>query len=159
MASSREVVEFARDQPADILSRMATLATERNGWINLQPEVVDEETAPADGLFGVFSGRGPEVPLCTWTPGELSRRGPKPPSIGVQHRTGPRAVARLAGLGHDVPSNWLVVQDHPRRGLVVLVAPDEAHERVLAWLMDTGEALCPLRVTGRWTASVFVTRR
>jgi len=96
------------------------------------------------------------VPLCTWTPGEVRRRGVEPASVGVQHAAGPKVVRRLAELGAPpVPDGWLVVQDHPKRGLVVRPAVVAGPEAVLSWLLGVGEALCLPPVSGWWTAAVY----
>jgi hypothetical protein len=151
-----ETVAFLRSAPDAVVARMAALAADHRGWINLAPTVVEDEEAdrPA-GLFALFTATGPPVPLCTWSPGERRRRGVGPPSVGIQHGTGPKAVRRLAGVGSAPPDGWTVLQDHPRRGLVVRPLAGEAHEAVLGWLLQAGEALCLPAVTGRWTAAVF----
>jgi hypothetical protein len=150
VATRPQVVEFSRDAPDDVAARMSELSLERTGWINLEPEVVEEdETTQSGGLFAFLSPQGPPVPLCTWSPSD--RRV----SIGVQHRAGPKAAARLAEAGHPVPDGWYVSQDHPRRGLVVEVPLDEPHRLVLEWLLTAGELLCRLPLTGRWRAAIF----
>ena len=115
---------------------------DERGWVNLQPGVAEEDVPPpTSSLFGLFSARGPAVPLCTWHRGERS--------AGVQHATGPKAASRI-----DVPPGWRVVQDHPRRGLVVRVPADVEDVEVLRWLVDVGIRLCPVPTTGRWLAEL-----
>jgi hypothetical protein len=157
VAPRREVLLFSGDDVTEVVTAMTQLADAHRGWINLHPEIVEQEDEdpPTGGFFGVFSGRGPEVPLCTWAAGEVRRRGPDQPSIGVQHGTGPKVVDRLRELGHPVPTEWTVAQDHPRRGLVVSIPTDEPHGRVLEWLLAAGRLLCPRPLTGRWSAEVF----
>lgn len=127
--------------PAD-LSPLLASATEAR-WLNLQPEVDDSglEEEQGQGLFGMFGARGPVVPFATWHPGERS--------AGIQHGTGPKVVRRI-----DVPSGWRVVQDHPRRGLVVRVPEGTSTEDVVRWLLATGTQLCPLPLLGRWVAEI-----
>jgi hypothetical protein len=155
-----ETLEFLRTEPDPVLHRMAVMATEHRGWVNLRP-LVHEPDEDADvpvrpgGLFGVFGGTGPPVPLCTWTPGEVRRRGVGPVAVGVQHGTGPKVVRRLAEVGAPVPDGWVVAQDHPRRGLVVHPPVEATPEAVLGWLLGAGEALCLLPVSGWWYAAVF----
>lgn len=151
------MIEFWRTDPGAVLDRMATLAASARGWLNLRPDVVEDDDVPPPGPLAFLAPPGPAVPLCTWSPGERHRRRTEPPSIGVQHRTGTKAAARLADAGHAVPPGWRVSQDHPRRGLVVEPGAGESHERVLDWLLDAGEALSLLRPTGRWQAAVFGT--
>jgi hypothetical protein len=155
-----EVLEFARDEPAEVLSRMVSMAAEHRGWINLRPRVHQEAEdgdapVPGAGLFGVFGGAGPPVPLCTWTPGEQRRRGVGPASLGVQHAVGPKVVRWLAEFGVPVPDGWVVAQDHPKRGLVVHPAPEVGPEEALEWLLRVGDAVCRLPLTGRWVAAVY----
>ena len=134
---------------------MGRLRGAGRGWINLAPEVPDEEEVPMPGLFSVLSARGPAVPLCTWVGPHEKRGQPRPAQLGIQHSTGTRTAARLEGLGRGVPAGWRVTQDHPRRGLVVQVAPDASDQVVLGWLLDAGQSLCPVETTGAWIADVF----
>lgn len=126
-------------EPEDLTPVLAALGD--RGWVNLQPEVADIEEADRPSTFGIFSSRGPVVPFVTWHPGERS--------AGIQHGTGPKVARRI-----DVPDGWRVVQDHPKRGVVLRVPPDVADDAVLHWLLLTGEALCPAPLLGRWVAEV-----
>ncbi|MCI3950415.1 MAG: hypothetical protein K0R11_2349 [Acidimicrobiales bacterium] len=157
MRPPSETLEFLRTDPDELLARMAGLAAGNRGWINLRPLVQDSEEAPirGPGLFGLFGSGGPPVPLCTWTPGERRRRGVEPPSVGVQHAAGQKVARRLPEVGASVPDGWAVVQDHPRRGLVVRPPAGTPPDAVLGWLLGVGEALCVPPVTGWWTAAVF----
>ncbi|HZT67494.1 MAG TPA: hypothetical protein VFA11_17030 [Acidimicrobiales bacterium] len=156
MAAPTETLEFWPDRPQALVERMGEMAVTGDGWINLTPHVGDEDPElPGDGLFGAFSARGPAVPLCTWVPARRRRERRGRQSLGVQHATGTRAAARLAGAGHPVPEGWRVTQDHPRRGLVVEVHADEPPERVLSWLIGAGEALCLPTPTGQWRAALY----
>ncbi len=155
-----ETLEFLRTEPDELVSRMAAMAAERRGWVNLSPVVQEDDEGGAGavrsaGLFGLFGGSGPPVPLCTWTPGEARRRGVEPASVGLQHAAGPKVVRRLAEVGAPVPDGWTVGQDHPRRGLVVHPPAAVGPEAVLRWLLGAGEALCVLPVTGWWRAAVY----
>ncbi len=112
-------------------------------YVNLVPGVGADDPRPAGPLSNLFGSRGPEVPLATWTPGE----------IGLQHGAGPGLVARMALVGHPVPQAWYVVQDHPKRGLVLRTYDTDALE-VLGWLREVAELVCPLEITGPWRATV-----
>ena len=135
---------------------MARLATSRDGWINLSPEVDPQAELPRpSGLAAIFGSRQPVVPLASWVPGLVSRHGADPISVGISHSQGPKVLARLFEAGVAVPEGWALVQDN-RRGLVLEV-PDEAdHEVVLRWLLDGVEVLCPAPITGHWQAALFV---
>ncbi|HEY1633266.1 MAG TPA: hypothetical protein VGF64_00800, partial [Acidimicrobiales bacterium] len=107
-------------------------------------------------LFGIFSASGPAVPICTWMPGKWRGERRDPVSIGVQHAAGPRAVARLGSVGVEIPAGWRVRQDHPRRGLVVMVPAEQDHDTTLSWLLRAGAGLSLVPLTGTWRAVVFV---
>jgi hypothetical protein len=146
-----ETLEFLRDEPDAVVERMAALADAHRGWVNLRPLVPGDDAddgAPvrAAGIFGVFGGTGPPVPLCTWTPEE----------VGIQHAAGPKVARRLVELrAPPVPDGWGVTQDHPKRGLVVRPSPDASVAEVLRWLVAVGEALCQRPVSGWWLAAVY----
>jgi hypothetical protein len=150
-------VEFQPDAPAEILARMGLVAGARRGWINFHPRIdEDTEVPPESSLFGLFSASGPPVPICTWMPGKWRGERRDPVSIGVQHAAGPRAVARLRSLGVEPPAGWRVRQDHPRRGLVIMVPAEQDHDSTLDWLVRAGTALSAVPLTGVWRAAVFL---
>src|SRR5688500_7646181 len=133
---------------------MAELAAAQRGWITLQPGIQPEDAPPPRSVFGaLFSGSGPPVPVCTWVAPEA---GQKPPhaELGILHQTGPKAAARLADAGVAVPDRWVVLADHPRRGLVIAVHPESADADVLDWLLRAGQALARVPLTGAWQAAV-----
>lgn len=126
---------------------MARIARSGNGWITLQPgfDEVDLPPSATSTFFGLFSGSGPPVPECTWTPDE----------IGVRHAAGPKAAARLKDAGAAVLEGWRVRQDHPKRGLAVAIPRDSDHAAVLAWLVRAGELLTRVPLTGDWRAAIY----
>jgi len=133
----KETISF---DPADVESIARRL--DPQGWVNLRPEVGEDDLPPdGGGFFGIFGARGPMIPLCTWHPGERS--------AGVQHASGPKLVRRI-----DVPVGWRVVQDHPRRGLVVRVPAGVPDEDVLRWLVEVGTSVCPLAIREQWVAEL-----
>jgi hypothetical protein len=158
MAIDPLVFEFHEDRREPVVEHMVTMASEERGWLNLSPGLdVDVEDAPAPrgALGSLFSSRGPTVPLGTWTPAQ--RRDPA--TVGIQHGEGPKAVRLLAEWGAPVPEGWRVLQDHPKRGLV-LVVPSTTETReldeVLAWLLRAAGALCSWPRTGEWRALVYL---
>jgi hypothetical protein len=152
-------VEFEPDARAEVVARMSAIAGDpdrRGGWINFHPGVDDDTEVPeGSSLFGLFSASGPAVPICTWMPGKWRGDRREPVQIGVQYGTGPKAVARLGSLGIVVPAGWRVRQDHPRRGLVIMVPAEEDPDTTLSWLLRAGAALSAVPLTGRWRADVF----
>lgn len=145
-----EHIDFKPDERAAVLARMDGLAQEGQGWINLSPALEEDEEPPQRSeTFGIFSGRGPDVPLCTWVPGT-------PVQLGIQHGAGSKAVPVLRELGQPVPQGWRVTQDHSRRGLVVILPGEVTNEAALDWLIAAGTALAShLRLAGWWRAGIY----
>src|SRR2546423_2122532 len=133
---------------------MADLTAAQKGWITLLPGVhPDDEPPPRSILAAVFSGGGPPVPVCTWVAPEP---GQKPPhaEMGILHKSGPKLVRRLADAGLALPDHWVVLADHPRRGLVVALHPESEHRDVIEWLLQAADILTPVPLTGPWQAAV-----
>lgn len=156
MTVAPELVEFRPDEAGAVVAAMAAMHAAHEGWINVQPAVNEDDLpAPGSPLFGIFSGSGPAVPLITWAPGEKRRRGFGRSTVGVQHGSGPKAADRLRESGRPLPEGWVVVQDHPKRGLVAAVPPDADDADVLAWLIDAATALSRVPFTGTWRAAIY----
>jgi hypothetical protein len=143
-----EEIDFRPDDRSVVLAAMDELARGVTGWINLRPAVDEEEPPPRSSLFGLLSACGPDVPLCTWVPGQ-------PTQVGVQHAAGVRAAQALTSLQIAIPEGWRILQDHPRRGLVLVPPPETPNEAVLDWLLRAGDALSTLRLAGWWRAAVY----
>ena len=136
---------------------MDALAAAGKGWVNFEPSVdPDDLSASGDGFFGLFSGRGPEVALATWTPPTVSRRGREERAmIGLQHGAGRRIKTKLADAGHAVPDGWVVVQDYVKKGLVISLPPGVPSTDVLRWLLGAARATSPVSIGPTWRASVY----
>src|SRR5262245_57277081 len=157
MGRAPQIIEFDPYEPDIVLDCMETILERRRGWVNFEPRIPEEQGPPeTGGVLGVLSNRGPLIPLCTWTPPEVSRKGAVgPQTIGIQHALGAKARPRLTEVKLEVPAGWLVRGDHPKRGMVLELPADEAVATVLDWLLAAGEALVTVPVTGRWTAVVY----
>ena len=159
MPGPTEEIAFVESDLSPVVAKMEQLTSAGKGWINLLPEVEPgAEVPPSSGLFSLFTARGPSVPLGTWSAGAEGKRGPGRPSIGVQHGSGPKAVARLARLGLALPPGGIKVQDHPRRGLVLTVPAALPHDDALQWLLWAIRALSTAPLTGHWLAQVYTGR-
>lgn len=152
MARPSEQIEFRFDEWSAALARFEGLAATGQGWVNLRPEVESDDAAapPRSGLAAIFSTPGPSVPLATW----VAATARKPASAGIQHGLRSRVKLRLREGGVDLPPGAVVVQDHPRRGIVVRLAKDTTPEVVLAWMMAAVDDLCPAQLTGHWRADI-----
>lgn len=154
-----DVVEFTRSNPAPLMNHMDELAArgDGEGWINFGPALSAEEFSAVphkSGLGKWFSGRGPAVPMATWTPPRYGDR-PQPAQVGIQHGTGPNALDRLADAGRTLPGGWLRKQDHAKHGIVAEVPGDVDGAAMIEWLIAAMEALSLVIATGdRWLAEV-----
>ena len=151
-----EVGEDDLDRAVGALARVAG----DGGWVNCSPVVADEDRPPPPGPFAVFGALGPAVPLATYVPAHAGRGGaPQPGEAGIQHGSGRRAALRLRESGPGIPDGWRVVQDHPRRGLVVRLPEGTADGDVLRWLVSAAGALCTVPTTGRWQVTLHAPAR
>jgi hypothetical protein len=148
-----ETFTFGVDRVDPVVAVMEQLRPAR-GWLVLQPGFDAEAVPPPRRSSGFFSAKGPYVPVLSWVPGEHSRQGVEYVALGIQHGTGARAEGWLVEQRHPVPVGWEVLDDHPGRGLVVAVPPPHPDGEVLAWLLDAGDLLCPVQLTGEWRATV-----
>lgn len=159
MAMTVDVVEFARANPTPLVTRIEQLAGrgDGQGWINFGPALSAEEFAAVphkSGLGKWFSGRGPAVPMATWTPPVVEGRV-RPAQVGVQHGTGPNALDRLADVGLSLPGRWLKKQDHAKHGIVAELPDSVDAAAMVSWLIDAMRELSPLIPTGEeWLAEV-----
>lgn len=158
MVAEPLVIEFHEDERAPVVKRMVTMATNREGWANFTPGLdVDFPPPPRPALSGLFTARGPDVPLATWSP-PTRPSDREPATVGVQHAQGPRAVQLLAEKGLPLPEGWRRLQDHPRRGLVVAVphsTDPDVLDTTLDWLLRATGLLTPIRRTGEWRALCY----
>jgi hypothetical protein len=156
VARPSEEFEFRAEDPGAVLAHIERLGAGHRGWVNMQPGMDEDDAPPPPSALGlIFSANIHEVPVCTWVAGRIGRGGPQPDSLGVQHATGPRVVRRLASLGMPLPQGWRWVQDHPRRGLVVVTPLGTPHDQQLQFLLDAGTALAKVPLTGDWLALVY----
>lgn len=153
-----ERFEFLPEDPAMVLGWLEHLEMARSGWANFLPGVYDDDAAALEqptGLFSVFSGASqPPVTMCTWVPPGGRKTETEVVTIGVAHRQNRKVVPILTEGGVVVPTGWLVVQDHVRRGLVLTVPLAVPRQPVLSWLLDVGERLCLAPLTGSWQAEI-----
>ena len=147
-----KAVEFSRDNLDVALSWIDPMTRSSTGWINLEPVPLEEVVSARPGLLGsLFSSRGPVVPLITWlTPNPKTGRSGYE-QIGVMHCQGQQISKRLGDFGVSLPDRWTVRQDHPSRGLVINKPTDGENRSTLIWLLDFGEAISGVDLTGTWT--------
>ncbi len=155
--STPEQIEFRYDEWEPVLARITELAGARHGWINLYPEATehqDPEIEPGSPslLASMFKSRASLVPMGTW----VAATDKDPASVGLSHGLRQKVAPRLREAGVFAPDGWKLVQDNPRRGLVVQLPEPTTSDEVLHWLMSAIDALSPVGITGHWLAEIHV---
>lgn len=150
-----EQVELAAVDPAPAVAAVEELVRAGGGWVNLHPEVEEDDAAAVSpSIVGaLFRAAGPPIPHVTLTAPTGGRR-PQRAQLGITHGVGTAVVRRLAAEGLALPEGWQVVQDHVRRGLVVRLDDPLDVPAALAFALRAGTLLCPVPTTGRWLAEV-----
>lgn len=151
--SPDEDLDFDEDDLVGVGRVLAELTAAGSGWVNLRPQVErGEEPPPRSWLALIFSARGDAVPLATWTPpAEPGGRS----TLGIEHGSGPQALARLDEHDLGLRPGWLKAADHPRRGLVVTAPGDAEPDDVLWWLLAASHVLSTVPLSGAWQASIY----
>ena len=159
MAITITDIGFHRDEYQRVVAAMEQLEGrgDGQGWINFTPCLTEEEHArvPERSALGdFFAGRGPAVAMATWTPAARGAK-PRPAQIGVEHGTGPKALARLAEVGVELPQGWIKRQDHAKHGIVAELPDGEDPAVVITWLIVAATLLRTIVEPGEdWIALV-----
>ena len=150
-------MDFNVDDTGAVVAYMAQLAVAEDGWINVLPRSIDDEERPTSiGFLALVGGGSIGLTMITWVPGGHNRRGQTQPSLGIAHLLRHRVFAELQSRGRAVPGTWFVEQDHPRRGLVLRLPFELAHEEALAWALGALDALTEPPPIIRWRADVYL---
>ena len=154
----KEKFEFTPPDIEHACAALARLRHEGDGWMNLLPGVPEGSVRAEEpaGLFAVFGNRASPVTMATLIPPKADRRESEGVSVGLMHPTGGKAVARLREAGVELPTGWVVRQDHVRRGLVLRTAATASEEEIVTWSVDAGDVLCLVETTGRWQAVLYL---
>ena len=115
---------------------------DEGSWGNLFFEPLDDEVSDESPLFGFLAARGPANPLATIMAPTTGKRQ-RSTEVGIQHRAGTKAAVQLREESVFAPEGSRVVQDHPRRGLVVRWPENEQTATLVAWLFPA------MRILGR----------
>ncbi len=156
-----ETFEFTPPAVSRVGAFLETLCDSGDGWINLLPGVVEDEeedqAANSGGVFSIlFGSKAPAVTMATLMPPKLTRAQFDGVTVGLMHPAGSKVVRKLAELGVSLPPNWVVRQDHVRRGLVVRAPVGAGLDDIVEWAVRAGAALCRQEMTGQWQAVVYL---
>ncbi len=117
-----------------VAARLFERTLEQPGrWCNFAfEELEDDNVIPDSTLFGFLAARGPANPLTTIM--SPAKQADYLVEVGIQHRAGTKAASQLKEAELYGPTSAKVVQDHPRRGLVIRWPLSEDVASLAAWI-------------------------
>ena len=130
--------------------------SQQNFWLHIEPFVEDGQVHTSSIFWRMFSSRGPIVPKFTWVPSYERKEQLMPAQIGITHPVGTQAVNRLKDFGIEIPENWLLHQDPPKRGIDITLPEVYSQDDVVNFAVRSLEVLSPFEFDGSYMASVTV---
>lgn len=151
MSAAPDRVGFLRHQPDGLVRAIDGALARGKGWINVEPDPdgLDDAAVAALGKPSIFSGRGRSIPLGTLVVGQQGHQ------LGFDHGSGRHAAQRLREAGVEFPAGTRVVQDHPRRGLVIEVPSTTRADELARILLQTSSQLTIIALGDRWIAEIY----
>ena len=117
-------------------------------WFNIEPDV-DERSIHTGSIFWkAFSSRGPRIPQFTWTSATDRKGNYQPSEIGLTHPTGIAVLERIKGFQINVPDEWRLIQDHPKRGIVFQLPATYVSEEVVMFATSVIPVVSPFEFAG-----------
>tara|TARA_B100000953_G_scaffold194716_1_gene160408 strand:- start:677 stop:1153 length:477 start_codon:yes stop_codon:yes gene_type:complete len=158
MAIHFRTFEFTDQNYEDVtaLLRDNHQVDKQNYWVNIEPAVEEAEVHSSSLFWKMFSSRGPVIPKFTWVPSYEKKQELMPAQIGITHPVGTKAVQRLRDFEVRVPPEWVVHQDHPKRGIVLSLPEIYSEEEVIHLATRSLRVLSPFDFGGNFLASVTI---
>ncbi len=156
MAVHFHTIEFSDQNYGEVIAllRGNHQVNKQNYWVNIEPAVEEGDVHSSSVFWKVFSSRGPIIPKFTWVPSYEKKQQIMPGQIGITHPVGTKAVQRLKKFEVQIPSDWIVCQDHPKRGIVLSLPEIYSDEEVVNLAMGALRVLSPFEFHGKFLASV-----
>ena len=115
---------------------------------NIEPDV-DERSIHTGSIFWkAFSSRGPRIPQFTWTSATDRKGNYQPSEIGLTHPTGIAVLERIKGFQINIPDEWRLIQDHPKRGIVFQLPATYDSEEVVMFATSVIPVVSPFEFAG-----------
>jgi hypothetical protein len=149
--STPSLISFERHDVAPLARAVEQVLRRGRGWLNVQPDL-DGVDPRAVSRPSIFSGRGRTIPLGTFVPASGSGMEHE---WGMEHGAGKHAVQQLRDAGLTFPDGARLVQDHPRRGLVLAIPVSTSPTAIAELLVGAATQLTVVPVGDRWIAEVF----
>ena len=117
-------------------------------WFNIEPDV-DERSIHTGSIFWkAFSSRGPRIPQFTWTSATDRKGNYQPSEIGLTHPTGIAVLERIKSFQINIPDEWRLIQDHPKRGIVFQLPATYHSEEVVMFATSGIPVVSPFEFEG-----------
>ena len=117
-------------------------------WFNIEPDV-DERSIHTGSIFWkAFSSRGPRIPQFTWTSATDRKGNYQPSEIGLTHPTGIAVLERIKSFQINIPDEWRLIQDHPKRGIVFQLPATYDSEEVVMFATSVIPVVSPFKFAG-----------
>ena len=151
------MVHFRTNDTSEVEAEIEQIAERSNGreWVTISPWVDPEHLPVVSVLRRIFSARGSKVPEATWVPPQ----GNEPAQFGLLHSRGANAYERLVASDAHIPSTWIKVSDHSKRGLLFGVHPDTTPDQVVAFAIAASQVMAEVPTDDRWVAQVSTVER
>ncbi len=117
-------------------------------WFNIEPDV-DERSIHTGSIFWkAFSSRGPRIPQFTWTSATDRKGNYQPSEIGLTHPTVIAVLERIKSFQINIPDEWRLIQDHPKRGIVFQLPATYDSEEVVMFATSVIPVVSPFEFAG-----------
>ena len=117
-------------------------------WFNIEPDVYQRSVHTGSIFWKAFSSRGPRIPQFTWTSATDRKGNFQPSEIGLTHPTGIAVLERIQSFQINVPNEWQLIQDHPKRGIVFQLPETYDPEEVVVFATSVIPVVSPFEFEG-----------
>ncbi len=112
-------------------------------WVNIEPDVDKDNIHTGSIFWKAFSSRGPMIPKFTWVSASTSRGNYQPAQVGLAHPVGNAVLNRLEDFKIEIPEQWILQQDHPKRGLVIELPKDYDAKKIVEFALAAIPVVSP----------------
>ena len=117
-------------------------------WFNIEPDVDQRSVHTGSIFWKAFSSRGPRIHQFTWTSATDRKGNFQPSEIGLTHPTGIAVLDRIKSFQINVPNEWQLIQDHPKRGIVFQLPGTYDPEEVVVFATSVIPVVSPFEFEG-----------
>ena len=153
MKTKYETIKFDTDQKEIVVALIEQHVAGVNSlfWLNVEPDVHGKDIHTGSIFWKAFSSRGPVIPKFTWVSASTSKSGNyQPAQLGLTHPTGNAVLQRLRDFNLTVSDDWMLQQDHPKRGLVFQLPREYDAGKVIDFGLSAIPVLSPFECDNKF---------